>query len=135
MAATIIKGGSEVVTFSGGEDANCMLAGFTITGGNRGIYCIESAPTITKCVITKNAGEGIYTCYASPTLANCTITGNGAGGIAADYTGEPVIRNCTIAGNRDGGITVNWSTAKVTNSIIWGNWPAQIAYSYGTVLD
>ncbi|MCJ7729963.1 MAG: right-handed parallel beta-helix repeat-containing protein, partial [Sedimentisphaerales bacterium] len=134
VATTIIKGSDQAATFWTGEDANCVLAGFTITGGNIGICCAESAPTITKCVITKNAGEGIYTCYASPALANCTITGNEAGGVAADYMGEPVIRNCTITGNRGGGITVNWGTAKVTNSIIWGNWPAQIAHSYGTVL-
>jgi len=150
MAATIIKGSDQAVTFWTGEDANCVLAGFTITGGNIGICCVESAPTITKCVITKNASEGIYTCYASRTggwhglparentakmaVLHCIITGNGAGGVVADYMGEPVISNCTIAGNRGGGITANWSAAKVTNSIIWGNWPAQIAHSYGTVL-
>jgi Zn-dependent metalloprotease len=133
VAATVIKGGSEVVTFSGWEDANCVLAGFTITGGNTGIYC-PGSPTITNCVVTKNAGEGVYICYASPILANCMITGNGASGIAVDPESEPAISNCTIAGNRGGGITVNWGTAKVTNSIIWGNWPAQVTHSYGTVL-
>jgi len=133
VAATVIKGNSDVVTFSGWEDANCVLAGFTITGGNRGIYC-PGSPTITNCVVTKNAGEGVYICYASPILANCMITGNGASGIAVDPESEPAISNCTIAGNRGGGITVNWGTPKITNSIIWGNWPAQVAYLYGTVL-
>ena len=45
---------------------------------------------------------------------------------------EPAISNCTIAGNQGGGITADWSTTKVMNSIIWGNWPAQIARHYGT---
>lgn len=134
VAATTIEGGDQVVTFGTGEEATCVLAGFTITGSNIGICCVESAPTITKCVITKNAGEGIYARYASPTVANCIIAGNESGGVVADYSGEAVIRNCTITGNRGGGIAANWCTAKIMNSIIWGNWPGQIASSYGTIL-
>jgi parallel beta-helix repeat protein len=134
VAATIIKGSDLTVTFWSGEDANCVLAGFTVTGGNAGICCAESAPTITKCVITKNTGEGIYACEANPTVVNCIITGNGAGGVTVDYTGEPVISNCTITGNQGGGFIADWSTTKVTNSIIWGNWPAQIVRPYGNIL-
>jgi parallel beta-helix repeat protein len=134
VAATVIKGGSDVVTFSGGQDENCVLAGFTITGGNRGIYCSGSYPTITNCVVAKNTGEGVYAYYASPTLTNCTITGNGAGGVAADSASEPAVANCTIVGNRIGGITVNWSTTTVVNSIIWSNWPKQITGARGAAL-
>jgi hypothetical protein len=46
VAATVIKGSSDlpaehsgqagVVTFSGWEDANCVLAGFTVTGTGKG---------------------------------------------------------------------------------------------------
>ncbi|MHC4438745.1 MAG: PKD domain-containing protein, partial [Planctomycetota bacterium] len=66
VATTVITGDSHnnVVTFSCGEDANCVLAGFTITGGKRGIYCSGSSPTITNCTITGNVnsdmGAGMY---------------------------------------------------------------------------
>jgi parallel beta-helix repeat protein len=134
VAATIIKGGEQAVAFWTGEDANCVLDGFTVTGGGIGIYCAESAPTITNCIITGNTGEGIYICEGNPTVVNCIITGNGASSVVADYMCEPVIRNCTITGNQGSGITVTCSTAKITNSIIWGNLPAQIASFYGTIL-
>jgi parallel beta-helix repeat protein len=134
VAATVIKGGDPVVAFWTGEDANCVLAGLTITGGNTGISCDSSSPTITNCIITQNAGEGIYTYNANPALANCIITGNAAAGITADYKSNPVISNCTIAGNRDSGIKLSMGAVKVVNSIIWGNLPKQIARFLSTVV-
>ncbi|MHC4519907.1 MAG: hypothetical protein ACYTAS_15065, partial [Planctomycetota bacterium] len=74
---TVLNGEGEgtVVTFSGGESAQAVLAGFTITGGygtlnpelgggaaneryymGAGIYCNRSSPTITKNVIVRNEG-------------------------------------------------------------------------------
>ncbi|MHC4755775.1 MAG: hypothetical protein ACYTBP_11590, partial [Planctomycetota bacterium] len=49
VRATVIKGSNNgtVVNFANGEEPNCVLAGFTITGGiDRGILCINSSPTI-----------------------------------------------------------------------------------------
>ena len=135
--------------FHSNEDANSVLAGFTITNGKRssggGIYCYNSSPTISNCVITGNAvnsnGGGIY-CYgsssptSSPTITNCTISGNTAtngGGIycynySSTTTSGPTITNCTINGNSanyGGGIYCSsyssTSSPKVTNCTINGN--------------
>jgi hypothetical protein len=119
VAATIIygTGTGSVVTFSGGEDANCVLAGLTITGGNTsadggGIYCISSSPTVTNCTITGNTadyGGGMYNDESNPTLTNCTFSGNSAGseggGMYSDWDSGPTLTNCTFSGNSavDGG--------------------------------
>ena len=163
VAATIIDGSSRVVTFANGEDAGCVLSGFTITGGSRGIYGTNNVfPKIDNCTITKNTGAG-FELYSggNPTLTNCTIIANGGSGIemrprrAGRFTyynspqlsnciiasngghgllqGIPTVTNCTIAGNRRSGIQDSRST--VTNSIVYfnANGSTQIANSTGTV--
>ncbi|MGB2865333.1 MAG: right-handed parallel beta-helix repeat-containing protein, partial [Sedimentisphaerales bacterium] len=161
VAATIIDGGGRAVTFANGEDAGCVLSGFTITGGSRGIYCTNNAfPKIDKCTVTGNIGAGIELYSGgNPTLTNCTIISNGGSGIemrplrAGRYTyynspqmsnciiaangghgllrGIPTITNCTIAGNLRSGIQDSMPT--VTNSIVYFNGTAQIVNSTGTV--
>ncbi len=110
VAATIIDGGQNgsVVTFENGEDANCVLDGFTVTNGyseqGGGIYCSGplippqpppppplpipppsepnfTSPTITHCIISDNSGGdggGMYNYNSNPTLSNCTFIGNRA---------------------------------------------------------
>lgn len=85
VAATILNGnvgyyyiydGSDSVTFSGGEDANCVLNGFTVTGGMSGIYCAKDAsPTIINCAIVENKAEAVRS-EGNPTFTNCTIERN-----------------------------------------------------------
>jgi hypothetical protein len=84
---TVIDGISinTVVTFINGEDANCVLTGFTITHGNAdrggGIYCYKSCPTISKCLVAGNSadyGGAISNYVGCPTLTNCTIIANWA---------------------------------------------------------
>jgi beta propeller repeat protein/parallel beta-helix repeat protein len=163
VAATIIDGDSRVVTFANGEDAGCILSGFTITGGSRGIYGTNNvSPKIDKCTITGNIGAGIELYSGgNPTLTNCTIIANAGSGIemrprsAGRFTyynspqlsncivadngahgllrGITTITNCTIAGNFLSGIQESMLTA--TNSIVYfnGNGAAQIVNSTGTV--
>ena len=163
VAATIIDGGSRVVTFANGETADCVLSGFTIKGGSRGIYGTNSAlPTIDKCTITGNTGAGIELYSGgNPTLIGCSIIANGGSGMemrprkAGRYTyynspkltncivaannghgflrGIPTIINCTIAGNIKSGFQDSILTA--TNSIVYFNAEggAQIVNSTGTV--
>jgi parallel beta-helix repeat protein len=148
VAATIIKGGNHGVTFSGGQDANCILAGFTITDANNGIFCTDASPIIVNCIITDNNGAGIKLHNGSnPTIANCEITCNtGAGvGMLVEERGRyiiynnPIITNCVIAENLQQGISggkptiINCTIAAntgpgissyqptVTNSIIYYN--------------
>jgi len=160
VAATVINGSDQVVTFSTNEDADSILSGFTITGGNNGIYCTEATPTITECVITgnNNAGIKLYS-GGSPTITNCSITANSGAGIemhplkAARFTfynrpqisssiiaknfmqgifgGIPAISNCTIVENIQGGIYGSRPT--VTNSIIYFNGNMPITESTATV--
>jgi len=79
VAATVINGGSQdwAVTFSGGEDANCVLAGFTITGAKAGVYCSSSSsPTITNCTIDEDGGVAIESARnIKPAIIDCTIIG------------------------------------------------------------
>ncbi|NIR64259.1 MAG: hypothetical protein GWO10_10915, partial [candidate division Zixibacteria bacterium] len=96
---TIIDGSQSgsVVTFNGGEDANCVLAGFTITNGKAnkgGGICIfsSSSPVIKNCIIRDN-----------------TVISSGpgsGGGVKCDDGGTFKIINCVIMNNRseyDGG--------------------------------
>jgi hypothetical protein len=78
VAATVINGGHRhsTVTFSGGEDANCVLDGFTITGGTVGISCYDAPPTIRNCTIGSNGAVAIEFSYGyEPTIIDCTILG------------------------------------------------------------
>jgi predicted outer membrane repeat protein len=128
--------------FQSGETTASTLAGFTIKNGlivsGGGIYCKESSPTITNCVITQNittaggsfdGGGGIY-CNrrSSPVITNCNISQNTAGfaggGIyCGDFSG-PTIINCTITENQaciGGGIACNWSSPSINNCTISQN--------------
>ncbi|MHC4631940.1 MAG: right-handed parallel beta-helix repeat-containing protein, partial [Planctomycetota bacterium] len=140
VAATIINGGDRVVTFSGGEDASCVLAGFTVTGASTGIYCFGASPTINTCSIAGNGGAGIELHNGSnPTIINCRIAANAGAGIQMwALTGGrviiynyPTITNCTITGNLEQGILGGIPT--ITNSIIWANLPEQIAEAEDTI--
>jgi len=112
VAGTIIdgSGSGSVVTFLGTESENCVLAGFTITGGNAdyyggGLWGQGAGATITKCIISGNNtgwyGGGLYQCHG--TISNCTISGNSAdgrgGGLALC---DATITGCTISDNSTG---------------------------------
>ena len=144
VAATVIYGSNQAVTFSSGEDANCLLIGLTITGAKNGIFCSRASPTIINCKIAASQDSGVkLTSESNPTLTNCIISGNGGSGIELwmDRTGRftkysyAKIANCTIVGNFQHGILQGKPT--VTNSIIYsngrGNGDVQINSSYATV--
>ena len=114
----VIDGGGNgpVVNFTHGEDQNCLLAGFVITGGNSrsagAVRCSGSSPTIVNCLI----------------VGNRATDWNGAAVLCTDSNAAFI--NCTIADNRAGqfGAGVSFVNGKVTitNSILWGNWPGEI---------
>ena len=113
--------------FQSGEDANSVLAGFTIINGYTGdpnafdpnafggaISCTNSSPTIRNCIITNSTssgssgrGGGIY-CdpNSNPTISNCEITSCSAigsvggaygGGICIDPCSSAAVSNCTVS--------------------------------------
>jgi len=87
--------------FHSNEDANSILAGFTIQNGyapadgpvilppdpaGGAILCWGSGPTVTDCIITRNtaqgssfrgSGGGIYCMDANMVISNCIIEDNG----------------------------------------------------------
>jgi parallel beta-helix repeat protein len=128
VSETILIAYGDVVTFSNAEDANCVLAGFTIADSDNGIYCSAASPPITNCNIVDNVNAGMKLYMASnPTVSNCIISGNGGSGLemiifAAGRNiliNSPSIVNCTIAGNLETGISEGMPM--VLNSIIYGN--------------
>jgi hypothetical protein len=143
VAATIITCDSQntVVTFSGGEEPNCALAGFTITGGKNGIYCVGSSPTITNCnIIDNNTGIDLYN-DSNPAISYCNIMTNTGTGIEMHINtlgrfkpyNHPNITNCIIAANRQYGISGDFPT--ITNCTICNNMDGGIFNSTSTVTN
>lgn len=100
VAATIINGnaGVVVVTFDSGETELSVLAGFTITNGTGGIYCLNSSPTISGNVIPGNTaldGGGIDCvrtgASCSPTISATRSVSTSRGTVVAESspTGPP----------------------------------------------
>ncbi len=137
--------------FHTGEDANSIVAGFTIANGytaiGGAIYCTGEprpwtdplGPRILNCVITQNSatvvGGAIYIAGNRPTINNCTISANqclglgqgqsSGGGIACSGA-SPAISNCTITDNKvtygsGGGIYCVASNALIANCTITEN--------------
>ncbi|MFC1739142.1 NosD domain-containing protein [Planctomycetota bacterium] len=91
--------GDNTVNFDFDEDTDSILTGFTII--NKGIYCLDSSPTISKNII-KNCEPygGIYGEHnAQPTIVNNIITNNTAYDGGGLYGCDGTISNNTISGN------------------------------------
>jgi len=112
--------------FTNNEDANSVVAGFTITNGlgpdtevwlgitsaGGAIYCSNASPTITNCSFVGNSANGrwasgaaIYCRHSNPTITNCTFKNNSAdgqwasGGAICCENSSPAITGCTFTGN------------------------------------
>ncbi|NQU06040.1 MAG: right-handed parallel beta-helix repeat-containing protein [Calditrichaeota bacterium] len=118
--STIIDGNENdaVVKFNSRENMSMRLIGFTVRNGSHpeggGIYCFNSTPTISYCVIYGNQAE------------------SGGGGVFC-YNSSPYFYNCTIVDNtveEGGGAIFMWSSsfARLVNTIIRGNEPNQIFF-------
>ncbi len=133
VTQTIIHGqySGSTVTFEGSEDPNCILEGFTITGGygslGGGVKGNNSQARISKCYIRHNSadldGGGIYNFDGR--IENCIIAKNRSwddGGGLVDCDGT--IKNCTIINNkaRDDGGGLYQCNGTIVNCIIWANY-------------
>jgi hypothetical protein len=84
------------------EEANSVLAGFTIKRGyvydmkGGGICCIGSSPIIKNCTITNNKAQG-------RSYAVSYIGHSYGGGISCTSSSHPTIINCTISDNTTSG--------------------------------
>ncbi|HCO93612.1 MAG TPA: hypothetical protein DIU00_06635 [Phycisphaerales bacterium] len=145
VAGTVLTGNvsdGPVVTFARGEDEGCVLAGFTISGPQAGIYCSAASPAITSCRIENNGSSGIELREGSnPAITNCKINSNAGSGIEmqAKASGRmtiynrPVISNCVIAGNLDHGVSGGLPT--ITNCTIASNTGFGISNSRPAVIN
>jgi len=127
--------------FQNGEGADSVLSGITVRNcragwpGGGGIYCEDSAPNISNCIITGNVntdgyGGGIYADHATPVIVDCIIENNesemSGGGIACRYGSAPVIRGNIIRGNtahfpQGGGMHINAPNAIIEDNLVEGN--------------
>ncbi len=147
VAATVIEGRANVVTFAEEERAESVLDGVTITGGNVGLFLSASDPTVRRCVITGNRTGMFIINQCRPNVVRSRIVANAGAGAemwlpAGSRTirpsiptftncliagnrgsgllgGRPVLTNCTVVENLDAGL--NTSGATVANSIIYFN--------------
>jgi predicted outer membrane repeat protein len=141
---TIIDGTGNyhVVQCVSGEDANTVLDGFTITGGNAngsfpdncggGMYNETAGPTVTNCIFSSNSagygcGMGNYQ-NSNPIVTDCTFSGNSGyigGGMYNDQGSKPTVTDCIFLSNtaslHGGGMHNEHSDPKVTNCIFSGN--------------
>ncbi|MHC4645266.1 MAG: right-handed parallel beta-helix repeat-containing protein [Planctomycetota bacterium] len=112
VAATVINGDrrNPVVSFSDMHfaDPPFVFSGFTITGGQRGIYCTNACPLVSKCNIVANYGPGIqwqaWLGCRYPMISNCTFAANRGSGIDFQGRTNPSVVNCLAAGNGGHGI-------------------------------
>jgi hypothetical protein len=111
-----------------GEENGAVLSGFTITGGNQGILCHTTSPTITRCTITGSREAGVRVIgLSSLAITGCRIVANRAAGIEmssvgegrAVRQGEATILNSIIAAN--GGQGVHGGKPKLINSTVVEN--------------
>jgi hypothetical protein len=143
VSATALKGdnNNSIVIFSGWETADCILSGFTITGGKKGIYGYNASPTITDCIITNNSRNGIHLYgYSEPSICRCNIINNTTGvemqqEIRGRYVRDshPEIINCVIAANQQHGITGEFAT--IINCTICDNLQSGISNSTSTITN
>ncbi len=132
-----------VVTASD-TDANAVLDGFIITGGNAegsspnrsggGMFNEGGKPKVINCEFYWNSavGSGGAMCNrkSSPTVTNCTFSENSASGYGGGMRNEsasPTVTNCIFSGNVavehcGGGMNnVNCRNATVTDCMFTGN--------------
>lgn len=142
VSETTIDGGGidSVVTFGGTVSPECVLTGFTITGGHKvfgggGITGSDICnATVSKCIITNNEGYyggGLFWCDG--TISNCIIeynTGDYGGGL---FECSGTIIGCTIknnvAWNNGGGLA--YCDGKIINCTIENNTVYDSYYSEG----
>jgi parallel beta-helix repeat protein len=130
-------------------DANAVLDGFIVTGGNAnilppppgiplppnflyqggGLFNNGGSPTLTYCTFSRNSaflGGGIYDYNSSPTLTNCTFSENlaywSSGGMYNIGSSNPTLTNCTFNNNYKSAMYNIESSPSVTNSIFSRNW-------------
>lgn len=119
VQSTVIQGQDfgRMLLFDGSEEPDCVITGFTITGGNvydgdgGGVHGNGTKATLSHCVFTNNKaryyGDAIYDCDGL--ITDCRIEDNPTGyynsGTVARCYG--VIKRCSFRSNRDAGLHIS----------------------------
>jgi beta propeller repeat protein len=128
VESTVLTSSGNVVSFVEAEGAGSVLRGFTIEGGNQGVLCHSSSPTVTQCTIRGSGQAGMRLLGAGGlSITRCRIVAHGAAGVELTpigegrvaRQGEATINNCIIAGN--GGAGVHGGKPKLTNCTVVEN--------------
>jgi len=136
------QGGGMANRYSSPTVTDCTFDGNLATYGGGGMYNTDqSHPMVESCVFHDNrstilGGGGMYCGDSNPTVINCLFVDNVApfGGGMYNVAVNPFIGNCTFTNNRSsswGGGIQNDAGANptVTNCILWGDIPDEIAFS------
>ena len=88
-----------------GSVDNCLLDGFTITGGNAS-GPLETSPEATPVLSEHGWGGGMHLTPSSVTITNCTFRNNaasyGGGGVFSMLGDGPILDNCIFTRNSGG---------------------------------
>ncbi len=131
-------GGMRIGGGDGFTVISCLFLGNSvkITGG--AVYSAWGAPKFANCLFNENwarSGAGIFNTNSSPLITGCMFTGNSVqqlgGAVYSGLSSAPVLVDCTIsgnsAGNAGGGMYNLGGSPTVTNCVLWGNSPTEIA--------
>ncbi len=136
------QGGGMANRYSSPTVTDCTFDGNLAPYGGGGMYNTDqSHPMVESCVFHDNwttylGGGGMYCGDSNPTVIHCLFVDNVApfGGGMYNAAANPFIGNCTFSNNRSnswGGGMQNeaGSDPTVTNCILWGDIPDEIAFS------
>jgi parallel beta-helix repeat protein/predicted outer membrane repeat protein len=136
-------GGSSAPFITNSIFQNNSATGDTVKDNGGGLH----APIIINCIFKDNTsnqnGGGMAFDSAEPLIVNCTFDNNTAalsGGAISLHEAAPIITNCSFSNNSaltnpGGAIACNNPSPEttVTNSIFWGDHPAEIACDANTI--
>ncbi len=137
-------GGGMSVYVSAATARRCRFVGNSAELGGGGLYTEGDAPSVDRCEFVGNQalgelqgwGGGYMAGYFTQArLSNCSFQGNLAhqgGGMLAIAFAAPTLVQASFAGNfatqQGGGLAaLILSEARLENSILWGNFPQELA--------
>jgi predicted outer membrane repeat protein len=151
LASPVVSGCSFLLNIAGegaaiyatlSTESRALIVGSRFSSNSAmhgGAIRAEAPLIIADCSFLLNTADGqggaIHLSRSAPAVVNCLFVGNSAGdaGGAVDCTdASPSFTNCTFSGNQTDGVggalrVSDSPGVSVTNSILWGNEPEEIA--------
>ncbi len=80
-------------------DTACVISYCRIMNATEAVHCLNSSPTISNCLFTKNNANAVRLFAANPTVRNCVFTFNRQSAITANSNSSPLIENNIFSHN------------------------------------